>query len=107
MKLGIIRCKQTEDGCPGTGDFRAARAKTGAFEGVEGEIEIIGFASCGGCCGKKAVSRAGEMVKRGATAIAFSTCMSKGSYPCPFVRQIKDAVRVKLGEEVRVFDFTH
>ena len=36
MKLGIIRCMQTEDYCPGTTDFAFIREKKGAFEGVEG-----------------------------------------------------------------------
>ena len=48
MKLGIIRCLQTEDYCPGTTDFRAIKEKTGAFQGVSEEIEIIGFIGCGG-----------------------------------------------------------
>ena len=43
MKVGIIRCMQTEDFCPGTTDFRMIREKKGAFEGVEEDIEIIGF----------------------------------------------------------------
>ena len=43
MKVGIIRCMQTEDFCPGTADFRALRERTGAFAGAE-EIEIVGFA---------------------------------------------------------------
>ena len=54
MKVGIIRCMQTEDYCPGTTDFKFIREKKGAFEGVEGDIEIIGFINCGGfactCC---------------------------------------------------------
>ena len=41
MKLGIIRCMQTEDYCPGTTDFKAIREKTGAFEGTEEEIELM------------------------------------------------------------------
>lgn len=35
MKVGIIRCKQTEDFCPGTADFRMVREKQGAFEGIQ------------------------------------------------------------------------
>lgn len=66
MKVGIIRCMQTEDFCPGTTDFRMIREKKGAFEGVEEDIEIIGFINCGGCPGKKAVLRARELVNRGA-----------------------------------------
>ena len=70
MKVGIIRCMQTEDFCPGTTDFRMIREKKGAFEGVEEDIEIIGFINCGGCPGKKAVLRARELVNRGADSIA-------------------------------------
>ncbi|MCD7874816.1 MAG: CGGC domain-containing protein [Acidaminococcaceae bacterium] len=43
MKLGIIRCMQMEDYCPGTADFKAVHEKTGAFVEVREEIEIIGF----------------------------------------------------------------
>ncbi len=58
MKLGIIRCMQTEDYCPGTSDFKAIQSKIGAFAGVDEDIEIIGFINCGGCPGKKAILRA-------------------------------------------------
>ena len=75
MKVGIIRCMQTEDFCPGTTDFRMIREKKGAFEGVEEDIEIIGFINCGGCPGKKAVLRARELVNRGADSIAFASCI--------------------------------
>ena len=61
MKVGIIRCMQTEDYCPGTTDFKAIREKTGVFEGVEEEIALIGFIKCGGCPGKKASLRIGEI----------------------------------------------
>ena len=52
MKIGIIRCMQTEDYCPGTADFKAIANKTGVFSRIEGDIEIIGFINCGGCPGK-------------------------------------------------------
>ena len=65
MKLGIIRCMQTEDYCPGSTDFKSIRERTGAFAGIEEEIEIIGFINCGGCPAKKAVLRARELVRRG------------------------------------------
>lgn len=79
MKVGIIRCTQTEDYCPGTADFKAVREKTGVFDGVEDEIVIIGFINCGGCPGKKAVLRARELVKRGADTLAFASCIQKGT----------------------------
>ena len=39
MKLGVIRCMQTEDYCPGTADFKVIKNRKGAFEGVEEDIE--------------------------------------------------------------------
>ena len=69
MKLGIIRCMQTEDYCPGTSDFKAIRKKSGAFADVEGDINLIGFTNCGGCPGKKAALRARELVNRGVDTI--------------------------------------
>mgnify|MGYP003228286826 CR=1 FL=1 len=78
MKVGIIRCMQTEDFCPGTTDFRMIREKKGAFEGVEEDIEIIGFINCGGCPGKKAVLRARELV-----------------------------IQNDLGDGIRLIDYTH
>jgi predicted metal-binding protein len=45
-----------------------------AFEET-GPVEIIGFLSCGGCSGKKAVTRAKMMVDRGAEAIVFASCI--------------------------------
>lgn len=49
MKLGIIRCMQTEDYCPGTADFCAVTQRTGAFSEIGEEIELVGFINCGGC----------------------------------------------------------
>jgi hypothetical protein len=34
MKVGIIRCAQTEDYCPGTTDYQDDKRKKGAFEGI-------------------------------------------------------------------------
>ena len=110
MKVGIIRCMQTEDFCPGTTDFRMIREKKGAFEGVEEDIEIIGFINCGGCPGKKAVLRARELVNRGADSIAFGSCIQKGTpigYACPFAKRMKDVIQNDLGDGIRLIDYTH
>ena len=110
MKVGIIRCMQTEDYCPGTTDFRAIREKTGVFAGVEENIEIVGFTNCGGCPGKRAFLRAKELVKRGADTIAFASCIRKGTpigYPCPFADKMKELVARGAGEGVRLLDYTH
>ena len=110
MKVGIIRCMQTEDFCPGTTDFRMIREKKGAFEGVEEDIEIIGFINCGGCPGKKAVLRARELVNRGADSIAFASCIQKGTpigYACPFAKRMKDVIQNDLGDGIRLIDYPH
>lgn len=110
MKVGIIRCMQTEDFCPGTTDFRMIREKKGAFEGVEEDIESIGFINCGGCPGKKAVLRARELVNRGADSIAFASCIQKGTpigYACPFAKRMKDVIQNDLGDGIRLIDYTH
>lgn len=110
MKVGIIRCMQTEDYCPGTSDFKVIQEKTGAFEGVNEDIELVGFISCGGCPGKKAVLRAREMIERGADTIAFASCIQRGNpigYPCPFAKRMRDTVVDDIGEHINILDYTH
>ncbi|OPZ78472.1 MAG: CGGC domain protein [Alphaproteobacteria bacterium ADurb.Bin438] len=109
MKVGIIRCNQTEDLCPGTSCFKALKTGSGAFQNSS-ENEIIGFVSCGGCPGKKAIPRALKMIEKGADAIAISTCISKGApikFPCPHFEMIKNALKQNLPENIKILDNTH
>jgi predicted metal-binding protein len=90
-------------------DFKVAGEGTQAFEET-GPVEIVGFLSCGGCSGKKAVTRAKMMVDRGAEGIVFASCMKKGNpigYPCPHFAAMKAAVEAKVGPEVKIIDWTH
>ena len=110
MKLGIIRCMQTEDYCPGTADFRVIKEKQGAFREIREEIEIIGFVSCGGCPAKKSVLRARELVRRGADTIALASCIQRGTpigYPCPFAAEMKELIAKDLGQGITILDYTH
>lgn len=110
MKLGIIRCMQTEDFCPGTTDFKFIREKKGPFQGIEEDIEIVGFINCGGCPGKKSILRARTLVQRGADTIVFASCITKGNpigYPCPFAKKMIEIVRKDLGENIKIIDYTH
>lgn len=110
MKVGIIRCMQTEDYCPGTTDFKVIREKKGAFEGIEEDIDIIGFINCEGCPAKKSVLRARELVNRGADTIVFASCIQRGNpfgYPCPFAKKMKELIEKDLGEGIRFLDYTH
>lgn len=108
-KAGVIRCQQTEDMCPGSTDFTMAAEGKGSFAET-GPVKIIGFVSCGGCPGKRAVARAAMLAQRGAEVVALASCLKKGSplgFPCPHVEAISKAVKSKLPENVVFLDWTH
>lgn len=110
MRVGLIRCLQTEDMCPATTCFKVMNLKKLAFEGVEEEIELIGVNPCGGCPGKKAVTRAAEMVSRGADTIVLASCITKGNpigFPCPHREQMEKAIRGMVGPDITIIDYTH
>ena len=109
-KVGIIRCQQTEDMCSGNGCFKAAKASVGAFQTID-PVEIVGFVSCGGCPGKRAVTRAKRMVEQnGVAVVALASCITKGTpigFPCPFAEEIQEAIRRKIGENVQMLTYSH
>lgn len=109
MKVGIIRCQQTEDMCPGNTDFKVASEGKLAFKEI-GPSEVVGFVTCGGCPGKKATPRAQLMVERGAEAIVFASCIFKGNpigFACPHAEQMKAAVIRKVGQNIQILDYSH
>ncbi len=108
-KIGIIRCQQTEDMCPGTADFKVVKEGKLAFEEI-GPGEVVGFVSCGGCPGKRIIKRAEMLIERGAEVIAFASCMKKGTpigFPCPHFEQIKSVVQKRLDGKAILIDWTH
>ncbi len=110
MKAGLIRCMQTEDMCPAVVCLASMQEKKFAFEHTEGDIKIVGVTTCGGCPGKKAVTRAAEMVRRGADTIVLASCITKGSpigFACPHRREMKAAIINKLGSSIAIKDYTH
>ena len=110
MKVGLIRCLQTEDMCPATTCFKVMALKKLAFAKVDEDIEVVGVNTCGGCPGKKAVTRAEEMVSRGADTIVLASCITKGNpigFPCPHAAAMKAAIEKRLGEKIRIIDYTH
>jgi predicted metal-binding protein len=81
-----------------------------AFEGIDEDIEVIGLNTCGGCPGKKAVTRVADMVKRGADTIVLASCITKGNpigFACPYANQMKEAIAKKLGDSIKIIDYTH
>jgi predicted metal-binding protein len=109
LKCGIIRCQQTEDFCPGTTDFAVAKDRKGAFEEFD-NVEIVGFVSCGGCPGKRAVARAKILIERGAEAIVLASCIGKGNpfqFPCPHFAAMRQAIEKAIAGRARIIDWTH
>lgn len=89
-KPGTMRCLQTEDIRPGTCDLKAIREKGGAFEAIHEKNKIIGFISCVGCPGKKAVLRGRQLIRRGADTRAPSSCIQNETpvgCPCPLAKR--------------------
>lgn len=110
MRVGLIRCEQTQDMCPGSTCFTVFRSKMFEFGEVEEDIDVLGVNSCGGCPGKKAVPRAVEMIKRGVDTIVFASCISKGTpigMPCPHFKQMKEAIVRKVGPDIKIVEYTH
>jgi len=108
-KIGIIRCRQTEDMCPGSNCFKTAKENLGAFQGMEA-IEVVGFVSCGGCPGKRAVHRAKQMVERGAEVVVQASCITKGTpigFPCPFAEEMRTAIKRRVGDTIQVLTYSH
>ena len=109
-KVGIIRCQQTEDMCSGNGCFKAAKESVGAFQAI-GAVEIVGFVSCGGCPGKRAVTRAKRMVEQnGAEVIVQTSCITKGTpigFSCPFAEEMREAIVRKIGGTVQMLTYSH
>ena len=86
------------------------KGKKLAFNGITEDIEIIGINTCGYCPGKKAVIRTADMVKRGADTIVLASCIFKGTpigFPCPHAQEMKDAINRKLGDNIKIIDYTH
>ena len=109
MKVGIIRCQQTEDICPGTRCFSTAASGQEAFEPF-GEVHVLGFVSCGGCPGKKSIARALDLERRGAEVVVIASCVTLGlpwDYVCPHVEKILEILKKKLKPETKVVEWTH
>lgn len=110
MKVGLLRCAQTEDMCPGSTCFKVMEVKMFEFDKFDEDINVVGVNNCGGCPGKKTVPRAVEMIKRGADTIVFASCISKGTpigFSCSHFDKMKETIRAKVGNEIRFIEYTH
>lgn len=93
MKVGIIICQRYGD-CAGGKCFRAMRERAGGFSRYSREepLELVGYASCGGCPGGNIEYAPEEMVKNGAEAIHLATGFVVGYPPCPWLDYFKQFI---------------
>ena len=94
MKVGIIRCQQTEDMCPGNTDFKVAKEGKMAFENT-GPVEVIGFALVR-MPGKKLQERNSWLISRG-NYTCFLYQQGNPGYPC-LISDIKNALERNLAQ---------
>ena len=50
------------------------------------------------------------MVKRGADTIALASCIKKGTpigFACTNAEKMKEAIAKKLGDTIKIIDYTH
>ena len=102
VKLGIIICSRYEN-CAGGKCFRALRNREGAFERYKGQdVELAGFAACGGCPGGNVEYAPEEMKKNGAEVIHFATGLVVGYPPCPYLHTFKAFLETRYNIKVVV-----
>lgn len=111
MKIGLIRCQQTEDMCGTTKCLNAIKGKFGAFATEENEeIELININTCGGCPGKHIITRAENMISNGCDTIVLASCISRGSpiqFPCPHFAMIKHVLQKNIGSKTTIITYSH
>ena len=102
IRLGIIICDRYRT-CAAGKCLRAMRLREGAF-GVyrDKQIELVGYATCGGCPGGNIEYAPAEMKNNGAEVIHLATGLIVGYPPCPHIESFCSFIRTKYGLEVVV-----
>jgi len=104
-KIGIIICDRYRM-CAGGKCLRALHNREGAFSIYsEGEVKLVGYATCGGCPGGNVEYAPGEMVKNGVEVVHLATGLVVGYPPCPYITFFRDFIRTRYG--VKVIIGTH
>ena len=101
-KIGIIICNRYHT-CAGGKCLRALHNREGAFSLYKGEeIELVGYATCGGCPGGNVEYAPAEMIKNGAEIVHLATGLVVGYPPCPRLEAFCRFIPAKYGLEVVV-----
>jgi len=101
-RVGIIICDRYHD-CAGGKCLRSLRNREGAFNIYKNqEVELVGYASCGGCPGGNVEYCVEEMKKNGVGTVHLATGMIVGYPPCPYIDHFRDFIKTKFNVDVVV-----
>ncbi len=99
-RIGIIICDRYRM-CGGGKCLKALRRREGAFSIYGGrDVELAGYATCGGCPGGNIEYVPEEMGSNGVLTIHFATGMVVGYPPCPYIQQFRDFITGRYGTKV-------
>ncbi|MBN2363832.1 CGGC domain-containing protein [candidate division WOR-3 bacterium] len=96
-KVGIIICARYLS-CGGGKCLRAMRERVGGFSCYpkDEELQLVGFANCGGCPGGNVEYVPEEMIKNGVDVIHLATGLVVGYPPCPRMNLFKEYIEKKF-----------
>ena len=98
--IGVIICGRYRM-CAGGKCLRSLRDREGAFSIYRGkDVELAGYATCGGCPGGNVEHAPEEMEKNGVTTVHFATGLIVGYPPCPHITHFRDFVVARYGMKV-------
>jgi predicted metal-binding protein len=99
-KVGIIICDRYRN-CAGGKCFKALKNREGAFSVYKDrEVELVGYATCGGCPGGNVEHCVGEMKKNEVEFVHLATGMVVGYPPCPYIDFFCSFIKQKYGVSV-------
>lgn len=101
-KIGVIICHRYHT-CAGGKCLRSLREREGGFARYAGEeVELVGYATCGGCPGGNVEYAPEEMKSNGAEIVHLATGLVVGYPPCPHLDYFREFIPRKFGMEVVV-----
>ena len=97
-KIGIIICGRYQT-CGGGKCFRALRERRGSFAryAPDEPVDVVGYATCGGCPGGNIEYVPEEIKKNGAEVIHLATCFLVGYPPCADTARFKAFIETAFG----------
>ena len=104
-KIGIIICGRYQS-CGGGKCFRALRERAGAFAAYPGdeEVEVVGFANCGGCPGGNIETAYGLPAVIGSHPIPLKYLQNHEKLPFWKQTKMEEIAPALLAEDRRVME---